>query len=45
VTSPQIALVIPTRNRPALLARALDSVGGQTTAPHEVIVVDDGDRK
>lgn len=45
MTCPQIALIIPTRNWPALLARALDSVAGQTTAPQEVIVVDDGDRE
>lgn len=45
MTSPQVTLVIPTSNRPAQVARALDSVAGQTTAPHEVIVVDDGDRE
>lgn len=45
MTNPQIALIIPTRNRPTLLARALDSVRGQTTTPQEVIVVDDGDRQ
>src|SRR5579864_4784339 len=37
-----VSVVIPTRNRPALLARALDSVMRQTHAPEEVIVVVDG---
>ncbi len=45
MTNSQIALVIPTCNRPTLLARALNSVAGQTTVPQEVIVVDDGDRQ
>ncbi|WP_271007202.1 glycosyltransferase family 2 protein [Paucibacter sp. B51] len=43
MTSPQIALIIPTRNRPTLMARALDSVAGQGLAPQKVIVDDDGD--
>jgi glycosyltransferase involved in cell wall biosynthesis len=33
--------LIPSRNRPALLAEALASVADQTHADHEVIVVDD----
>lgn len=37
-----VSVVIPTRNRAALLGRALDSALGQTYAPLEVIVVSDG---
>lgn len=37
-----ISVVIPTFNRAGPLETALKSVFGQTLAPHEVIVVDDG---
>jgi glycosyltransferase involved in cell wall biosynthesis len=40
-TEPLVSIVIPTRNRAAILRRALDSVVGQTHRPLEVIVVDD----
>lgn len=36
------SVVIPTRNRPAQLEKALQSVFAQTMNPKEVIVVDDG---
>jgi len=41
VESPIVSVVIPTRNRPQLLQRALRSVASQTTKNREVIVVDD----
>ncbi len=44
MNTPQVSVVIPTHNRPALLRRALDSVFAQTFGDYEVIVVDDGDR-
>jgi glycosyltransferase involved in cell wall biosynthesis len=37
-----VSVVVPTLNRPALLLRALGSIGRQTRAPREVIVVVDG---
>lgn len=40
--SPRIAVVIPTRDRAAVLPRALDSVLGQTAPPAQCLVVDDG---
>jgi GT2 family glycosyltransferase len=36
------SIVVPTRNRPQLLRRALTSIGGQTERDFEVVVVDDG---
>lgn len=36
------SIVVPTRNRPLVLKRALDSIVGQSHASYEVIVVDDG---
>jgi glycosyltransferase involved in cell wall biosynthesis len=39
--APTISVYVPTRNRSALLRRALASVFAQTHAPFEVIVVDD----
>lgn len=40
--NPTVAVVVPTKNRPALLDEALASIMGQTTQPAEIIVVDDG---
>ena len=37
-----ISLVIPTKDRPRLLRRALDSIASQCHRPLEVLVVDDG---
>ena len=39
---PNIAAVIPTFNRGAVVSRAIDSVLRQTLLPSEIIVVDDG---
>jgi glycosyltransferase involved in cell wall biosynthesis len=41
---PAVSVVIPTRDRAPLLARALGSVFAQTRPPEEVVVVDDGSR-
>ena len=38
------SVVLTTRNRPALLGRALDSVCAQTFRDFEIVVVDDGSR-
>lgn len=40
--TPLISIVIPTRNRPDLLARAVESVLAQDYRPLEIVVVDDG---
>jgi glycosyltransferase involved in cell wall biosynthesis len=40
--APTVSVVVPTRNRPAQIATAVDSALAQTLPPHEVIVVDDG---
>jgi glycosyltransferase involved in cell wall biosynthesis len=37
-----VSAIVPTRQRPALLARALRSIAAQQTAPGEVVVVNDG---
>ena len=37
-----VSVIIPTFNRGALLARALESISVQTVPPREVIVIDDG---
>ena len=42
VRRPRVSVVIPTRGRPALLRRAIDSVLAQTFKDFEVIVVVDG---
>lgn len=42
MNDPSVSVIIPTRNRSALLRRALESVGAQTHPPQEIIVVDDG---
>ena len=42
MTVPSVSVVIPTRNRRALLSRSLASVFAQTFVNYEVIVVDDG---
>ncbi len=41
MTSPTVSVIIPTHNRPQLLARALESVFSQTRLPDEIVVVDD----
>ena len=40
--SADVAVIIPTYNRVALLKRAIDSIQVQTCVPREIIVVDDG---
>jgi len=40
----KIALIIPTRNRPELLANLLRSLQAQTVKPHQVIIVDGSDQ-
>jgi glycosyltransferase involved in cell wall biosynthesis len=42
MTDPAVSIVIPTRDRPQLLARAVASALAQTTVELEVLVVDDG---
>jgi glycosyltransferase involved in cell wall biosynthesis len=37
-----VSAVIPVKNRPVLIAQAITSCLGQTSAPDEIIVVDDG---
>jgi glycosyltransferase involved in cell wall biosynthesis len=39
---PRVSVIIPTYNSAALVAQAVESALGQTQAPHEVIIVDDG---
>jgi glycosyltransferase involved in cell wall biosynthesis len=39
---PLVSAIIPTKNRPEMLRRALQSVAMQSYAPIEIIVVDDG---
>ncbi|MDZ7782420.1 MAG: glycosyltransferase [Halioglobus sp.] len=41
-SSPFFSIIIPTRNRPALLQRALESVKSQTFGDREILVVVDG---
>jgi glycosyltransferase involved in cell wall biosynthesis len=40
--NPAISVIVPTHNRPHLLARALESIGNQTYNDYEIIVVQDG---
>lgn len=42
VEQPMVTIYIPTRNRRALLLRAVESVFAQTYKQYEIIVVDDG---
>jgi GT2 family glycosyltransferase len=42
VAAPLVSVVIPTRDRPAVVAEAVRSALGQTYAELEVVVVDDG---
>jgi glycosyltransferase involved in cell wall biosynthesis len=37
-----VSVVIPTYNRAVIIGEAIESVLGQSVAPHEIIVVDDG---
>ncbi len=37
-----VSVIVPTYNRAAMLAECLQSLVGQTVAPHQLIVVDDG---
>lgn len=40
----KIAFIVPTRNRPQLLARLLDSIKIQTIQPDQIIIVDGSDQ-
>jgi len=42
MSKPAVTVIVPTYNRAALLAQALDSVAAQTFTEFEVVVVDDG---
>lgn len=39
---PAVSVIVPVRNRAALLARTLDALARQTLTDHEIVVVDDG---
>ncbi len=43
--TPRVSVVVPTANRPTMLARALASVRAQTFTDWELLVIDDGDRE
>lgn len=43
VATPKVSVVLPTYRRPDLLARAVESVRGQTLAAWELVVVDDNE--
>jgi glycosyltransferase involved in cell wall biosynthesis len=42
---PRVSVIVPTRDRPRWVARAVGSALAQTTPPAEVVVVDDGSRE
>lgn len=42
VPPPRVSVVVPVRDRRALLRRTLDALAAQTVVDHEVLVVDDG---
>jgi len=41
-TTPAVSVIVPTFNRPALLAGALESIAGQTLQNFEIVVINDG---
>jgi glycosyltransferase involved in cell wall biosynthesis len=41
-TVPLVSIITPTRNRPTVLARAVDSIAEQTVSDYELLIVDDG---
>jgi glycosyltransferase involved in cell wall biosynthesis len=41
-SAPRVSVIVPVRDRRALLASTLDALAAQTLVDHEVIVVDDG---
>jgi glycosyltransferase involved in cell wall biosynthesis len=43
IIDPVISIVTPTRNRPELLARSIESVRAQSLEAWEMVVIDDGD--
>jgi glycosyltransferase involved in cell wall biosynthesis len=45
MTTPAVSVIVPTRDRPALLPTALESVLEQSLGDVEVVVVDDGSRE
>jgi glycosyltransferase involved in cell wall biosynthesis len=45
VARPLVSIITPTRNRPNVLARALESIAEQTMGDYEVLIVDDGSPK
>jgi glycosyltransferase involved in cell wall biosynthesis len=44
-THPLVSVIVPTRGRPQLLTRALESVLEQTVADFEIVIVDDASEK
>jgi glycosyltransferase involved in cell wall biosynthesis len=45
MTTPAVSVIVPTRDRPAMLPTALESVLEQSLGDVEVVVVDDGSRE
>jgi glycosyltransferase involved in cell wall biosynthesis len=45
LTTPAVSVIVPTRDRPALLPAAVESVLAQSLGDVEVVVVDDGPRE
>ena len=41
MTKPSVSVIIPTRDRPEMLACALESVLGQSSLPDEIVIVND----